>query len=190
MSTVERRYAGKYASGVRIDAAPFQRWVRELVVRERAARGPGAAIEMIVAERLGVRTRALYAWLNETSETVDERVVEEAVTAHGAYTVEEIYDLFAADRPVRTSLIRRECATPGCCQDRSDSTSRFCVSCGERLARVRGEYEADASRFRARIGRNGSRPICCNPACGQTRPTGERFCYECRDAGWGDEAGE
>lgn len=65
------------------------------------------------------------------------------------------------------------CATPDCYQQ---TPERFCLTCSERLARVRETLEADAQwKEKRTLGRS----TCCRVGCKEPRVPPAHFCAEC-----------
>jgi hypothetical protein len=163
---------------VLLPVAPFHEWLRGLIAWDAAVNGLGA--KRRVAARLGVSERRLTAWF-ATVGTVDEALVDRAVSREGSYSLLDVYpegpDTVTALGSDTCVTNREECVSPGCSESRT--SGRFCVVHAARLARVRAEYDADAMAVRSRIGRRGTRSTCCAIGCLNGWDPAEQFCPEC-----------
>ena len=183
---------------------PFRAWLRRLIALERAS--GHEAPHKRVAARLKVSDRTLGHWLADPVDTVDEAIIDKAVTAHGGYMLWEILeaDYDEPDGELEVPPRKRGvCAERGCEEPtdgrlcRVHAAERFGAGLSARLAVIRAEFQDESMAMaamggatRAESRRNAHRskaPSCCNPHCWAPREIGERFCDECVDAGWVEE---
>jgi hypothetical protein len=182
-------------SGIQLDARPFHRWLRRALAGE-AARSSGlpSGGRSALADRLRVSPKRITEWL--AADVIDESVVDRAVTRYGDHSLWDVYHLdevlacgekFVVQQPNGGVPCPDECVSPGC-PGVPVLGGQFCEVHAELLARVRAEYRADAEAFTSTIKRPGAKPKCCNPTCWNRRMPGVRFCAECENDGWDEDA--
>ncbi len=187
-------------SGVLLPSAPFQNWLQMLFIEETNYDRTGAKER--VAFRIGVAPKRIDEYLALDRVVIDEAPVDRAVRAEGRRTLRDVYpdgpDTLEEREPfacaVRLPLRRTSCGTPGC--EARPERGRFCAEHSEQLARFRVELEEEgrlhsanggSSRQEARRRRGIRQPTCCAPNCWATREPGQRFCWECVEAGFTEE---